>query len=584
MDRDPQNVLQQFYLAKLKHVDNITQKWPRLYYAMVHHLNIRGERMRFDDKPYLVALYKDDAQEISVKSSVQTGKSELAIISALAHAERGLQVMYVLPTAELRNQFVANRVDKLFERVPHYMKMLHRATNVAASRGLKHFGDGTIFFSGSNSATTFIEKPLDMVIADELDRFDLHNYEKADDRMTASPHKLKLEVSNPTVDNYGIDRRYRSSDQRELYVKCEHCQKWQTLDWFKNVVSQTNDNDFRLLDKDWHEGDDRDIHMLCIKCSKPLQRFTHQATWVPKYPSRKQHHGYHIHQMMSSYVRIDSMWRKFCEGMGDDTAMQVFYNSALGLTFAGAGSKINDDMLNACKEDYTMPATSQHPCVMGVDVGKRLNVVVREILPGEKFRLVFAGTLREFEDLDHLFSRFNIVGYVIDAMPETRKSIEWAKKKPGRGWMCRYNQGLTEVGQNVDDRIVTADRTMLMDRVLKFYRNRNYVNPRNAQSLDNGDYYYQIKTPTRVFNAEKDRYDWLGDPDHYFHAEVYAVLAYICRGEFRVVGIPVANNSFGAPVGPPPANFGDLPLPPNAPQALVEHYRRLYDRAKGGNG
>jgi len=578
-------ILEQLFLARLTELDNRLDQFPRLKYAMVHHRNIRGDHMQFHDKPYLLDIYKDNAPEIILQSSVQTGKSEFLIVSAHSWAERGLQVLYVLPTTELRNLFVANRVDKLYQIVPHYQKMLNTATGTSDARGLKHFGkSGAIFFAGSNSQTTFIEKPIDLVIGDETDRFDQSNYEKADDRMTASPYKLKYEASNPTVDKFGINARYLVSDQREWFVKCKCCNYWQRMDWFKNVVDQTDDNNFRLRDSEWYEGIGRDIFMQCVKCGNPLDRFTFNSQWVSKHPHKLKTHGYLIHQMLSSYVSIEGMWAKFQKGLTDDTAMQVFYNSMLGATFSGKGSKVTDDVLNACKADYLMPATAEK-CFMGVDVGKKLHVVVYKLLPGEQLQLVYAGTIREFEELDYLFARFEVITYVIDAMPETRKSIEYAKKHPGRGYVCRYHQGLEEIKKGLKDDEkgstygeVSADRTMIMDRVMSFFMQRRMVLPKNAQSLDKGDFYDQLKVPTRVYDGEKNRYDWLGDPDHYFHATVYALLAYIVRGEFKVVGLNP--NAVHTKLKVPDHLNEDALFPPGTPEHLKEHYRRIFAEAK----
>lgn len=567
---DRHEILGKLYLAELAKLNAKLDKYPRIKYAMGHHHNIRGEPMRFHDMKYLIDIYCDDAQEIIMQSSVQTGKSEFLIISAFYYAEMGLQCMYVLPTTELRNSFVANRVDKLFETIPHYGEMLRHGANVAASRGLKHFGKGTIFYLGSNSATTFIEKPIDAIFADETDRFDLINYEKADDRMTASPYKLKYEASNPTVDNFGINKRYRVSNMCQYNVKCEHCNEWQPLDWFINVVRQTDDG-YALLDREWDFGVDRDILVFCRKCHKPVSRYGSHGQWVAEFPNRKKTHGYLIHQLLSKFVSVEQMWIKFMAGMDDDTTLQVFYNSMLGQTFAGKGSKLTDDILNACKQDYLMPVDSKLPCIMGVDVGKKLHIIIREIIEGGLFRLVFAGTVREFEDLDSLFCRFNIVGYVIDAMPETRKAAEYAKKYPGRGWICRYVNGLKEIATNEEERVVSVDRTMAMDKVQKNFEHRRNLIPRNAQSLDTGDFYAQMKTPTRIYDLEKNRYDWLGDPDHYYHAEVYSMVAHQVRGEFKVYAINPNKTEFAKPV-----EFDDLPLPPNTPPEIREHYQRLY--------
>lgn len=580
---NPRDVLEQEYLARLYLLDQSLNKFPRLRYAVLHHKNIRGEPMRFDDKPYLMAIYKDEAPWIVMQSSVQTGKTEFLMISAFEGAERGLQVMYVIPTEQLRNQFVANRVDTVIEKVPYYKRQIRPGSD---SRGLKRFGEGSIFYSGSNSATTFIEKPLDMIVADEIDRFDLVNYEKADDRMTASPYKLKREASNPTVEKFGINASYRQTNQMEFLIKCSACNKWQTMDWFKNAVRQTDSGLFELRDETWYPNCGRDAAVICHfpGCGKPLDRFTHRSGWVAKHPAITDKHGYHIHQMLSSYVSITSMWEKFQLALEDDTKMQVFYNSGLGLPFAGKGSKLTDDLLNQCKADYQMPPTCTEPCVMGIDVGKWLHVVIRAIQPqGEKLRLVFAGTVREFEELDILFKRFNIVTYVIDSAPETRKSIAYARKHTGRGYICRYHNGIAEIREQNEEgyKVVSADRTMLMDRVMAWFLQKRMELPANAQTLDRGDYYEMLKTPTRIFDQERNQYSYLGDPDHYYHAEVYCMLAYAVRGEFRVHSIQLG----GSTMASAPKNSDDLDsrIPPNTDPLLRAHYQRMLESLQQNN-
>lgn len=557
------------------------EQFKRLNYAITYHRNIRGEQMRFDDKPYLVEIYKDDSREIVLKSSVQTGKSEFLIVSAHAWAEHGLQVLYVLPTIDIRNLFVANRIDKLYEKVPHYQLMLQKSTGSSNSRGLKHFGtkSGAIFFAGSNSKTTFIEKPIDLVVGDETDRFDQANYALADDRMTASPYKLKYEASNPTVDNHGIDKRWRISDQREWFLRCGSCNYWQQMDWFSNVVRQTDDEQYVLMDRDWSEDSDRDINLHCIRCGSALDRYDTKAQWVAKHPKfSKKTHGYHIHQLQNSFVELRDLWTKFNSALFDDTEMQVFYNSVLGETFAGKGSKLTDEILNRCKEDYSMPTHVTSPCFMGVDVGKVLHVTVWSLVPGGRLRLVYAGTVREFEELDYLFARFNIVTYCIDAMPETRKATEYANKHTGRGWICRYHKGLDEMNENMDKRQLSVDRTQIMDRVLKFFMERRLILPRNAQSLDRGDFYKMLKMPTRIFDAERNCYDWLGDPDHYYHSTVYALISYMARGDISVMGLDISGSQTTTA---PPSTFQEaIQFPPGTPEHIIRHYKQLYEQGQ----
>lgn len=567
------------YLTKLMAFDRIVSESPRLKYALDHHRNTRGQRMTFGDKPYLLGIFTDPHPEISMMACVQVGKSEMLMVSAFHYAERGLQVMYCLPDDIIRNLFVANRIDVTISKVPYYKSQIRAISERGTdSRGLKHFGKGSIFFAASGASSTFIEKPLDVIIADELDKFDLVNYEKADDRLSASPYKIRYEAANPTVDSYGIAIRYRDSDRRRWWVPCSSCEKWQYLDWFENVIeaSGAKATEWRLRDREWSEREIRDIHFFCRFCHKPMNRLA-DGQWIAEFPSRRVH-GYHLTNLMAKHIHIRDLWDKWQKAQGDETKLQVFFNSSLGLPFAGAGSKLNQEILDACKDDYLMPPSAD-PCVMGVDVGKRLHVTIRQIVAGEQLRLVFAGTVGEFEDLDDLIARYGVITFAIDSMPETRKATDFIKKYPGKGWIVRYQEKLQEVDKNEEDRVLAVDRTQIMDRVLAFYKRKAFINPRNAHLLDKGDFYRLLQAPTRMYNAEKNRFMWVGDPDHYFHAEVYTLLAYIARGEFRVWGLNIGGQP-SRDVAPQTKEDLVSRFPPGTDPKLVEHYTRLWELMK----
>lgn len=564
--------------------ENQLRAAPRLSYCINNHRNIRGEKMRFDDKPYLIAIFCDDARNIIVMSCVQVGKTEWLMSSAFYYSEQGLQVMYVLPDEVLRNTVVANRIDPLLKKVPYYASQIRRdGSHGTDNRGLKHFGRGSIFFAGSNSTATFIEKPLDVIVADELDKFDMAKYAFADDRLSASPYKIKYEVGNPTVDSYGIAQRYRESDHREWHIACPGCGEKQPLDWFENVVRQTGDKsaDYRLRDGEWHRGCGRDVRVYCRRCPSVINRLA-IGEWIAKYPGRETH-GYHLSKLFASTTTVAELWEKFQKALTDDTKLQVFFNSDLGLPFAGQGSKLTDDLLNSCRGDYLMPVEAE-PCIMGVDVGKRLHVVVRQILPGEKLRLVFAGTVPSFTDLDILMGRFNTVSIAIDSMPETRAVQEFIARHPHKAWMVRYQQKITDMTRDEENRVLAIDRTQAMDRVMSFFRRRAFLLPKNAQSLDRGDYYRLLKAPTRIYNVERNAFEWLGDPDHYFHSEVYCLLAYVARGEFRVWGVNLGGGQNLHQT--PPADAEDLlkRFPPGTAPELIAHYQRLFEQMKGEGG
>ena len=86
---------------------------------------------------------------------------------------KGRSIFYVIPKWELKNRFVKNRFDISVDKTKMYMDMKKQEENSffksASSMSLKHFGNGSITFVGSNSKSGFAEFPADDVIIDELD-------------------------------------------------------------------------------------------------------------------------------------------------------------------------------------------------------------------------------------------------------------------------------------------------------------------------------------------------------------------------------------------------------------------------------
>ncbi|MFO7898245.1 MAG: phage terminase large subunit family protein, partial [Planctomycetota bacterium] len=224
---------------------------PRVRLALRHHRNTRGRPMTFRRRPYLLPIYLDRSTERVFKKSVQCGISEFLIIDAFESAARGLACLYVMPTQEKRDKFVANRVTRAINVSAHYRWLVRSGPGKANSSRMKHLGDGVISFVGSNAENEFVEFPADLVIVDEVDRCNLNNLPLARDRLAASPHKLIAYASTPTYAEVGIARLYDESDAREWHVRCDHCGRRQPLDFFTNVVRQTGTDEYELLDREW---------------------------------------------------------------------------------------------------------------------------------------------------------------------------------------------------------------------------------------------------------------------------------------------------------------------------------------------
>jgi hypothetical protein len=490
--------------------------------------------MDFEQRPYLLALYRDRTPERVFRKAVQCGISELLIIEALEAAARGLACLYVMPTQAKRDRFVANRVDRALDASAFYRRLLDQARGGANNAALKHLGRGAVAFVGSNAENEFIEFPADLVIVDELDRCNQNHLPLVRDRLAASPHKLAAWASTPTVPGYGIAERYDASDGREWFLRCEGCGHWQTPDFFRHVVRQTDDDAWELLDRDWEPAPHGpDVRLFCTRCGRPLDRLG-PGQWVAARPGRPAA-GYHISQLFVPTMTIAQLWADWGKAVRNDWERQRFHNSLLGDPHVLEGSGLSTADLLACRRDYALPDRATG-CSMGVDVGEWLHVRISDHpRPGVR-RAVFIGRVKRIDELDPLLRRYDVRCCVIDARPEARLVRKWQQSHPrGLVWRCVYTEDdERQFRKNHRDGILRAARTVSLDDATEDVRTgRNWL-PRNVATLDGGDYVDQMTAPVRVLVTDprgNQRYVWTKPAaDHHRHADNYdKIAAAICR-------------------------------------------------------
>ena len=228
-------------------------------------------------------------------------------------------------------------------------------------------------------------------------------------------------------------------------------------------------------------------------------------------------------------------------------ALLEFQNSDLGEAFLPPGGGVSVDVLDRCREDGVEEYAGQ-PCEMGVDVGFKLHVVVREARKrrdenedeGRPAHLWFVAELDTFQELDGLMNRFNVERCVIDAQPETRLAREFAVRHRRRVWLARYDRrepGHERVrGRGHEASICHVNRAEALDEMFERFRRRVVTLPLNARGLGGrvkeglGEYYRQLLTPKRTLEQDGQG-NWVarwvdnGRADHYAHAEVYCLLA-----------------------------------------------------------
>jgi hypothetical protein len=528
-----------------KHIKKITGDiyaldHPRLDFAINKHITSKGKRLEFINHAYLVPLYADDAEEMTVKKPTQVGLTEFVIVRVFDAAGDGRTTFVVLPKQKLRDAYVKTRIDPLLEIDGCYrdMKRWNSEGNLML-KTLKKKADA--IFVGSNSRTEMVSYPADQLIVDELDFCDMDKLPLAENRLDHSNDKSKLYVSTPTISDFGIDRRFKRSDMKKWFVQCPACNEYQTLNFFGNVLSKD-----KTKTGDWLPiNGGLDIH--CIKCNKPLDRHM-QGEYVPAKESDIS--GYHIPALCHPQKTILEIYTKYLEAKNSETEFQIFMNNDLGEVYSPEGASISKNLLDNSKQSYTLQKVDTEAndrCTMGIDVGKYLHIVISR-MRGDKRQVVYVNKLlteddNSVQEIISLISRYKVRFGVIDAAPERKLSKTICEASNYVIWRCDYDA--TEFPTDIykpdeDEHYIRAARTWIIDEMVEDYKRGRVILPQEAHDVDTGDYYDQMQAPKRVavkMPNGRTRFVWLEGSlkDHYFHASVYDKLAYILYfGQYNI--------------------------------------------------
>ena len=504
---------------KIQYFQNFQQP---LWLAITYHKTHRNNNITFDKHKYLIDIYEDKSDDINIMKSTQCGISEWLIIYAIAEAMAGRSVLYALPIRDIMRRFVLNRFNKSIQYTMYYQTLIKDGKSTE-SMDLKDIGDGVISFAGSNTPNPFIEFPADTYIIDEKDRGNQTHLMMGEERLDASENPKRIKSSNPTITNFGIHTDILNSDYKEWHIHAD-CGHWINMDFFTHIVKKVDDeddtDDYIVLDKEWDRFSGRDIRPICDKCGKPFDRYGDG-----EYVARQRHtnSGYHISKLYSTNALLSKLVENFEKGLVNPLKMERFYNADLGLPFQGSGSKVFEYMLDACVQQYSSyPYLKEGVGIIGIDVGKVMHVIIGRALP-DILQIVYIGTVFEEEDIWDLWKRFRCVAGVIDAQPEIRMSKRLCRKYKGMFRWMKYSERADKIDPK--DKVVLAYRTGILDAVKEAILTKSIMLPKESRNIE--DFYSQMCASTRVYNEDKEMYEWQeGDkPDHYMFSMAFLLLA-----------------------------------------------------------
>jgi hypothetical protein len=483
--------------------------------------------------PLIEEALADKHDFMVIQKSAQVGITEMLVNLALwaaSHgwAERG-NVLYVMPNQAMVEEFAATRVDSIISESRFLSAALRadRRGKQTDNRQTKRFDRGTIYFRGTGGKASLSSVPIDVAIIDEFDLMeDLQSVlERVRQRLTSSSRRRLIVASTPTLPESGINGLFLQSDQRHYYLPCPRCGIEQPLRWPESVDFE------RCL-------------VVCSKCRAVMDRQA-RGRWVAEAPGNAEIHGYSLNRLYSPWLDLRALIQ--ASKLPGPRAQEYFHNSDLGEPFVPPGTGLTIAALDGVRFMYDRSDYDGGPCVMGVDVGIKLHLVIRACPPhgqhqgDERRRLWFAGIVDTFEQLDDYIERFNVRVVVVDHQPEMHKAEEFAGKHRSKVWLAHYDH--TRTGWQElpaawgEQNRIRANRTHMLEATFERFHQRQLQLPQNARQLGGdpdalgiGEYYREMTALKRHLERDANgdwasRWDDNGKDDHFAHAELYALLA-----------------------------------------------------------
>ncbi len=450
-----------------------------------------------------------------MQKGAQSGGSTWAILDEIHDAKyQGINQIHTLPTASDVQRFVPSKVNQIIKMNPCIFEDISGDVDAVSQ---KQIGKAFIFYRGTFMEREAIMLSSDKNVYDEVDKSDLAVIRDYSSRMGFSVLKLKRYISTPTIPDFGINRLYLQSDQKHWRFTCPKCGYRQHMEWDKNV-------DF-----------ERKIY-VCQKCRNEVTKETiRSGTWEARFPGRELS-GYWISQMMVTYRTCAELIKE--QQDADDE--EYFYNFILGLPYLNSESRIPATLVN---KNLTPVHNDERDTVMGVDVGgKDLHVIIgnsRGIFAIVK--LVDQPGKTKWERLGELMEVYEVRYCVIDAEWDTNEAYEFAKKFPGRVYLCWYKDDpkkvniirfadegkFTDKRKDEDEEIkVLVDRDRMIDLTVSDLRkgkikfNFSAGDQRIAELIEHIQTMY-VRTVTDKIGQEKREWTSTTGKDHFLHALVY---------------------------------------------------------------
>ena len=194
----------------------------------------RGQRFRVRREPWheiLAAISSPQLEQITIRASVQSGKTAALILAALFYMSRGRSVLFLEPVEALQRH-VAKRIIA-FGRACLDPGIAAAYEHPRPPLVRQHANGGRVEVLAASADDAGLSRTADVVIVDELRAFRGDLLQELTDRMAAFGGRGKLITASSAglQDECKTTAEYQKSDQRQWFLVCPGCQRASVAGW-----------------------------------------------------------------------------------------------------------------------------------------------------------------------------------------------------------------------------------------------------------------------------------------------------------------------------------------------------------------
>lgn len=471
-------------------------------HAFIETNNIKtdtGTPLDFKDHPYMWDIYRDFSPKQVWMKAAQITASTCAVLKAFFVAKnRGIDIVYTLPTESDRNTFVGGKVNRIIAQNPELAKWTKDKDSIEQ----KQIGNNFIHFRGTFTEKAAIMIPSDLNIYDEVDSSKQNIIEMYASRLQHSKYKWEWFFSHPSASGFGVDRYWQMSDQKHWLIKCNDDHE-QYLEWQKS---------FDL---------EKEIY-ICKVCGIEItDNNRRKGRWAKRKDKKDaEYSGYWIPLFICPRVSAKEIIKYYRE-----KTEEYFMNKVCGLPYVGGGNKLTWELFVKNLTSDILTPRDDEPIVIGIDTGLKLDIVM-----GGKDGLFYHGEAKDYDELDNYMRRWKSAIAIIDAGGDLIGSRQFKERWQGRVYLG-YFRGADKKGEEIftwgkgdEYYTVAIDRERGIQLAVDYFRDGRI--PVQGTEEDWHDYWTHANNLTRIRIEDPKTMQFKGfkwvrsGPDHKFLATV----------------------------------------------------------------